>query len=249
MFGRVGKSAMIRGESVADSRILRVFIERTNYTPSGELVAIGEPGLFPPPDIDEIHVCCVFTWHLSEARRIVSTWSKRYPDVPVKLGGPALDDPGGEFVPGRYVRPGISINSRGCPNSCPWCVVPKREGGLRLLNITPGHIVQDNNVLAFPRQHFRRLVDMLQSLAQPPLFFGGLEPERLTSWHVDQLKRLRLTKDSIWLAADTEFHLPALRRAVRMLDLPRRTMRCYAMLGWNGESLQGIRQASLHHNL
>ena len=61
--------------------------------------------------------------------------------VPVHMGGPAFNMPGGDFVPGMYLKKGYVITSRGCPNRCWFCSVPRREGGrLRELPITEGNI-------------------------------------------------------------------------------------------------------------
>jgi hypothetical protein len=34
--------------------------------------------------------------------------------APVKVGGPAFSAPGGDFIPGRYMKRGYVITSRGC---------------------------------------------------------------------------------------------------------------------------------------
>lgn len=116
-----------------EMKILRVFPRRTNMTPTDELVYVGEPDMFVP-DVDEIHISCAFTWDLQEAKRLMIVWSDRYPGR-VKIGGTAFDDPGNEFEPGRYLRHGVTITSRGCIRNCPWCSVRQREGILRTLAI------------------------------------------------------------------------------------------------------------------
>ncbi len=216
--------------------ILRVFPRRTTHTPTDDLAVIGEPGLFPPPDFSKIHVSCAFTWDLEESMRLFRAWGRRHPRVPIALGGPATGSGDGEFVPGLYVKKGISVSSRGCPGNCPWCLVPKREGKLRLLDICPGHIIQDNNVLAFPKWHFRKLIQMLRGQRQAK-FAGGLEAGRLTDWHVEQLRRISIRE--VWFAADTDAALPALRKALdKLKHLKRREKRCYVLAGFNGESME-----------
>lgn len=44
-------------------RILRVFPDRTSYTPDDDMVCVGFPGLFIPLH-DEVHISCVFTWDM-----------------------------------------------------------------------------------------------------------------------------------------------------------------------------------------
>jgi len=220
-------------------RILRVFPERTAYTPSDELAVIGEPGLLAPPEFDEIHISCTFTWHLKWADEIAQAWARKYPAVHTMKGGPACGDPGREFVPGRYVRYGISISSRGCPNNCDFCLVPKREGKLRLLPICPGNIVNDNNATAWPRHHWRMLIAMLKTQRRIE-FKGGLEAARLRGWHWHGLQDLDPSSiTEIWFAADTDAALKPLARAAKRLqimferyaDRGRRKMRCYVLIG------------------
>ena len=220
-------------------RLLRVFPERTSLTPTDDLAVIGAPGLIDPPEFDEIHVSCTFTWHIEEAAVIYRKWENQYPKSPMSFGGPALNEPGGAFVPGRYVRYGISISSRGCPNHCEWCFVPKREGKLRLLPICPGNDLQDNNITAWPRAHWNMLISMLQSQTRIR-FTGGLEAARFKDWHRDGFQKLQpSTIREIWFAADTDSALrPLAKVADKMLpmfahhkDKGRRKLRCYVMIG------------------
>jgi radical SAM superfamily enzyme YgiQ (UPF0313 family) len=101
--------------------------------------------------------------------------------APVTVGGPAFDEPGGEFVPGMYLKPGYVITSRGCPNNCWFCQVPKREGGvIRELEIKDGNNILDDNLLACSEDHIRKVFDMLKKQKYGrPFFTGGLEAARL----------------------------------------------------------------------
>lgn len=95
-------------------KIARVFPRITNATPTDELAFYGGPGMFPP-EVDEVHISCAFTYDLDRAHELAEQWRHV---ATVKIGGPALDEPGGEFIPGRYLKKGYVITSRGCPNSC-----------------------------------------------------------------------------------------------------------------------------------
>jgi len=133
--------AVSRGEKV---KIIRVFPRRTNATPTDELAFCGSPDLLTP-GADEIHISVTFTYDIPRAEQLATEW--KYVG-PVKLGGPAFGQASGEFVPGRYLKHGYVITSRGCPNSCWFCSVPKREGNTRELKITEGWNVLDDNLLA-----------------------------------------------------------------------------------------------------
>lgn len=125
-------------------KVIRVFPKRTSHTPIDDMAFIGAPPL-DRPEADEVHISCAFTWDQPKAEDLKMAWSQYYPVV--KVGGPAYDDPCDGFTPGQYLKPGITITSRGCNNHCPWCLVPEREGKIRELAICPGNKIQDNNLL------------------------------------------------------------------------------------------------------
>lgn len=235
-----------------DIRILRVFPRRTSMTPDDALVRIGPPGLYdirvgraqPELDADEIHVSCCFTWDRRLCADLAQTWELAQPGLPVLIGGPGWPSENGpadgEFVPGRYVRDGVTFTSRGCPNKCPWCLVPAREGALHELPIQPGHIVQDNNLLACSRKHFEQVCGMLAAQKRAAKFAGGFEAARLRPWHVELLRQLRI--EEVWLASDGPTLTAGFRQAVSKLRsfLPLRKVRAYVMIGYKDE---GVRYA------
>ena len=214
--------------------VLRVFPRRTSATPVDDLAFIGEPDFFCPP-ADRVDISCTFTWDLPEVRRLVTAWGRRYPDV--RLGGPALDDPGGPFVPGHFLRPGYTITTRGCPNRCPFCLVPDREGPLRCLPIKAGHIVQDNNLLAAPFKHFRKVIAMLGAQPRAARFPGGLCVHRFRPRHLDLLQTIRVRE--LWFAYDEAAQLADLHLALhlcRHAGLTRRKLRCYVLIGYRDDT-------------
>ena len=90
-------------------RIIRVFPARTHATPDDDLVRINAiPSLFD--EADEVHISVAFTWHLKWAEWAAKQWACV---APVKVGGPALNEPGGDFIPGMYLKKGYVITSRG----------------------------------------------------------------------------------------------------------------------------------------
>lgn len=211
-------------------RVIRVFPRRTTWTPRDPLAFVGDPPLFRP-EADEVHVSVTFAWDIPEAHRLAEAWAQYYPVV--RIGGPAIDGEGDAFTPGQYVRPGMTFTSRGCPNHCPWCLV---RGELRLLPITPGHVIQDNNFLACPPEHRRAVYEMLAEQPQAAVFAGGLEARRITDAIAAELQQVRIRE--VFLAADSRAALPHLEQAVRRLGfLSRRQLRCYVLIGFNGETL------------
>ena len=88
---------------IPKKRIARVFPRRTNATPDDALVFTTPPPTILP-DIDEIHISVAFTYDLEKAEQLAESWTKT--GLPVKLGGPAFNEPGGNFMPGMYLRNG-----------------------------------------------------------------------------------------------------------------------------------------------
>lgn len=212
---------------------IRVFPRHTSYTPEDSMAFVGDPPL-DRPQADEVRVSVCFTWDKAEGERLAKAWGCYYPVV--KLGGPAFNDPAEDFIPGLFVKPGVGFTSRGCEHCCPWCLVPLREGRLRLLPITPCHIIQDNSFLQTPKAHQEAVFAMLRSQNRAAEFTGGLEAALVDEAIAGQFRNMRLKQ--IFLAADTVGALHPLERAVKLLALPRRKIRCYVLLGYNGETLR-----------
>lgn len=213
--------------------MIRVFPRKTAWTPTDELAFVGDPPLFRPPE-QPVMVSVTFTWDIPEGERLARAWRGYYSDV--QIGGPAFGDAGAEFVPGRFLKDGVTITSRGCPNRCGFCHVPKREGQIRELDVKPGWIVQDNNLLACSRQHIERVFTMLRQQQQPINFNGGIESRLFFGWHRKLLDTIRLGE--IWFACDTKAALYDLEAVAWLLNgIPRSKKRCYVLIG-RGESIE-----------
>jgi len=193
---------------------------------------VGDPPLIRP-EADEVHVSCTFTWDLAEANRLVMAWSRYYR---TKLGGPACGSMPYEFVPGRFLKPGYVITSRGCPNQCWFCLVPRREGPLRTLPIRAGYDVLDNNLLACPRAHVEAVFDMLAEQRRRARFTGGFDVDLVQAWHIQRLADLRI--DTIFIAYDNPGRINAWKRAVEMLlsVCTGHRLCSYVLCGWRLDS-------------
>jgi len=211
-------------------KVIRVFPQRTSYTPDDEDVYIGEPpGLFMP-ECDEIHISCVFTWDMDYCEWLKGQW-EFYTEKPVRLGGPAYNSPCDTFKPGVYLRQGITITSRGCNNKCPWCMVPKREGCLKELPVTEGNIVQDNNFLQCSVEHKNRVFEMLKKQTRVS-FKGGLQANLVDEHFIGNAKELSIKE--LWLSCDTDNAFPAFSRAcekLKSVGYTRNHIRCYVLIG------------------
>ncbi len=213
-------------------KIIRVFPRRTSLTPRDDYSFVGDPPLMRP-EADEVHVSVTFTWDARAGRRLVEAWSQYYPVV--KIGGPAFYSLCHTFSPGQYVRNGVTFTSRGCNNECPWCLVRKSEGRLmELPDFSAGHIIQDNNLLQCGSRHLDRVFAMLAGQRGIELS-GGLDARLVTTAFADRLRGLRIYQ--LFLACDTAGSLKMLQRAVKRLAMPRDKMRCYVLIGFDGEAI------------
>ena len=219
--------------------IARVFPRKTAYTPKGDGVYCESPGLFPPDEkIQEAFVSCSFSWDKPKAEQLADEWGRW---MRVTLGGPAYDDPGGEFVPGAFIREGYIFTSRGCCNRCDFCLVPEREGHTRTLPIRDGTRVLDSNLLACPEDHIREVFAMLQRQKGKVGLHGGMDIRLLQDWHCDLLKELGSKLERTYIAYDSIGMQERVRRAIGDLrsraGLNLSQLRCFVLVGYGDDSL------------
>jgi len=222
-------------------KIIRVFPRRNSQTPMDRMAFVGIPPLTEAmrPEADEVHVSVTFTQDRARGERLAQRWSRYYDDV--KLGGPAFDDPGGEFTSGLYTRWGVTFTSRGCNNKCWFCFVSRRSGKIRpLKTIVPGYRVQDDNILQCPWEHLVRVADMLREVDRAygfnAMFVGGLQSSLITPRVAELLHTIRV--GLIYFAYDQPRQLEPLRVATRLLQMPRRIIRCYVLCGFRGDTFE-----------
>jgi hypothetical protein len=222
-------------------KIARVFPRVTEATPHDELCFYDYPPLLGLPEFDEIHISVTFTYDIPKAEDLAEQW--RYVGVPVKIGGPAYDDPGGDFFPGRYTKKesGYVINSRGCDNHCWFCSVWKREGKLRELEIKNGWNILDNNLLGCSECHIRKVFEMIKKQPHKPTFTGGLEAKLLKSWHVELLRSVK--PKLMYFAYDTPDDYEPLVEAGKLLrkggfTFSSHVASCYCLIGYKGDTFE-----------
>lgn len=218
------------------SRVIRVFPRRTNATPTDDLAVCRLPSFFD--EADEVHVSVTFTYDMPKAEMLATEWKHV---APVRIGGPACDDFGGEFTPGMYLRDGYTITSRGCPNDCWFCHVHKREGGIRELEIKDGWNVLDSNFIACSESHIRAVFNMLARQSKRAEFTGGIEARLMKPWIASEMVRIK-TKQ-LFCAYDCESDYEPLVEAGRMLleagfTRQSHALRCYVLCGHKGDTFE-----------
>lgn len=150
---------------------------------------------------DTLYLSVPFTWLLPEARKAAERHAG-----PVCAGGPAVD-----LVPDMLAdvadtetpcpvdplpmhNPLATFTSRGCPNRCAFCAVPRIEPEFEELEgWQPRPIVCDNNLLACTDAHFDRVIERLKPLPWVD-FNQGLEAGSFRSFHARRMAELRRVK-------------------------------------------------------
>jgi hypothetical protein len=218
-------------------KVIRIFPRKTRATPTDDNVIINRmPNLFD--EADQIHISVAFTWDIPRAEKLYSMWKGV---APIKMGGPAFNEVGGEFEPEMYLKAGYTITSRGCPNKCWFCSVWKREPVLKEFEIKQGWNVIDDNLLACSEQHIRKVFEMLRFQLMPVIFSGGIEAKLLKQWHVDLFASLQMKE--LFCAYDTPDDYEPLVEAGKLLKkanitYENRKARCYVLIGYPGDTME-----------
>lgn len=235
---RAGTPVAVAEDPGCCMRIIRVFPRLTNATPIDDLVYFGPPDMFA--EADEVHVSVTFYEDKSRAEYLAEQWQGV---APVKIGGVAYGDTSLKFLPGRYIKPGYTITSRGCPRRCWFCDVWKKWPTVNALPIVDGWNVLDDNLLAAPRGHVEAVFAMLRRQRKSDWpgwdgrleFTGGLEALALEDYQVGLLADLR-PRPNMFFAYDPGDEFETLESAAsRLLAAGFSTasyrLRCYVMIG------------------
>ncbi len=226
-------------------RIIRVFPRKTRATPDDALAYFGPPDMFA--EADEVHVSVTFTWDKERAEQLAEQWHRV---APVTIGGVAYGDKSLEFIPGRYIKPGYTITSRGCPRRCYFCDVWRKWPTTNALPIHDGWNVLDDNLLAAPRPHVEAVFAMLRRQKKRDWpgwdgrleFTGGLEALALEDYQVDLLASLK-PRPNMFFAYDPGDTFETLESAARRLLAAGFTarshrLRCYVLIGGVKDTLE-----------
>lgn len=218
-------------------RLIRVFPRKTKATPDDELVRFGPPGMFD--EADEVHISVTFTYDKPYAEELAEQWRHV---APTKIGGVAYGDDSLEFIPGRYIRPGYTITSRGCPRRCWFCGVWKKWPEVNVMPIHDGWNVLDDNLLAAPRPHVEAVFAMLRRQKGRVEFTGGLEALSLQDYQVELLASLK-PRPNMFFAYDPGDEFGTLEHAARrLLDAgftrASHRMRSYCLIGYPKDTFE-----------
>jgi len=183
-----------------DSKILNLALMKISayHKNKGDIVGFD----ITNPDI--VYISCVFTQNAEKARGIATY----YPDSEIVFGGSGIDI--SKKLPDdiEYLCPDYSIypncdysmgyTTRGCIRSCPFCIVPKKEGFFkRWQHIREFHnpqhrkvMVLDNNVYADRTWFFENTNYIIENNLQFNAV-QGMDIRLLDEEIADRLKQIR----------------------------------------------------------
>lgn len=234
-----GKGFWIGMQGNQNERLIRVFPRKTRASPNDELVRFGLPGLFD--EADRVHISVTFTADKERAEELAEAWRII---APVEIGGVAYGDTSLEFIPGRYVKKGYTITSRGCPRRCWFCGVWKKWPVANELPIYDGWNVLDDNLLSCSRPHVEAVFAMLRRVSREQKrrieFTGGLEALALQDYQVGLLADLR-PRPNCFFAYDPGDAFETLQSAADRLLAAGFTreshrLRCYVLIGYPNDT-------------
>lgn len=114
----------------------------------------------------------------------------------------------------------VGFLTRGCPNKCPWCIVPEKEGQIRAhadVEEFLRHnevVLMDNNILA--SEHGIQQIEKLSNLGVKVDFNQGIDARLIDDRVAHLLSRLKWRR-YIRLSCDTQAQIPIIQKAVTLL--------------------------------
>ena len=168
---------------------------------------------------DVIYISCIFSWNRDKCKE----WEP-YPHSWIGGTGYDLDITLHEDI--EKVRPRINLGftTRGCIRKCDFCVVPEKEGGVRIVGDLFGLwdgcsdliTVLDNNILAMP-EHFELICRQAQERKLRIDFNQGLDHRLLTDDIAATMKKTR-HKGEWRFAFDHPDMIDSAKEALRLLQ-------------------------------
>ena len=166
--------------------------------------------------VDKIYVSCVFKKNKPQT----AEWENR-----AEIGGSgySLEKTLPPEIEEIKPRINLGFTTRGCIRHCNFCIVPEKEGGVRivgdLMDLWDGKnrdiVILDNNILALP-EHFRLVCKQARENKLRVDFNQGLDHRLLTLEIIHELKTIR--HNELRFAFDRLSYLPSVERAINLLQ-------------------------------
>jgi hypothetical protein len=196
-----------------------------------------------------LYLSVPFTWLVAAAEHIA-----REHDGPVIAGGPGVEllyPDGCEWAEVQKDSPFDTLamhnplamrTTRGCPNACYFCAVPRLEGEFRELPLPEADvkpIICDDNLLAASEDHIFHVVQCLRRKRFPSVDFNqGLDAQLFRPWHAKQFASLHAvgTKPILRFSLDSNHQVDILEHAIAralFAGFPKRRIRVFVLIGYS----------------
>lgn len=211
---------------------IRFYYEERGYT-----VEDYENGmLYRPEKYRSIWISCVFDWNRDKILQ--------FKNRKTRIGGSGISLIKTLSARIERMKPKVNFGFtvRGCPRKCKFCVVPKKEGQIKVVGdiydiwdgVTKEIILIDNNFLAAPEDHFYRITNQIKKNGLKVDFNQGLDHRLLTDENYMVLKGLRNRYGYYRFAFDD---ISQEKSVVRAIELMKRhgtiTSVWYVLVGFN----------------
>ncbi len=236
-------------------KVLLVDVDKTGF-PNLALCQIsawhkthGDEVGFDTRDPDKIYISCVFSENREQAHGIPLLYPPGVAELSIGGSGVGWDwlpegmqkiKPDYDLYPGMTTSMGFT--TRGCIRTCPWCVVPRKEGSLqRWQRIKEFHDPRfrkvrllDNNILADPEWFFLNTDFLLENDLKVDIN-QAMDIRLLTPEICARLKELKWAAPKRF-AFDSVEYADAVIRGVNLLRgagirIWRDTIQCYVLVG------------------
>lgn len=141
--------------------------------------------------------------------------------------------------------------TRGCPNKCPWCVVPKKEGKIRpYMDVDeisqngkrPKLILSDNNILAageYGLMQLKKIIDRGYRVD----FNQAMDARLVNESNAPILAKVRWLNSTLRFGCDTERQVYECERAMALIDSFREKPLHYLLFTMIGGEASGLEEA------
>lgn len=115
--------------------------------------------------------------------------------------------------------------TRGCPNKCPWCVVPRKEGKIRpymdvdeiAIEGRKNIVLMDNNILAAGNYAIEQMEKIIANKYRVD-FNQALDARLVTDEFARLLAKMRWIKNRIRFGCDTHAQIAQCERAISLIN-------------------------------
>ena len=178
---------------------------------------------------DKVYISCIFKKNSGQARGI----ARYYPDAEIDIGGSGVDlkkelpvdfemmKPDYDLYPSTFSQ---GYTTRGCVNKCGFCIVPEKEGKIRV-NQQPHEfadprfdtmMIMDNNLFAAPEEWQKEVFDWFENTSTKMMSPQGWDVRLLTKERWARLQSIKHFK-AIHFAWDNLKDEKHIERAIEII--------------------------------